>query len=199
MSKTKSATQQPTTLTAQSISDEVLLEKYAKDGEKSIPDVNQRVARALAQAEEPAQRAHWEARFLQALQERLSAGGRIQSAAGTDLSATLINCFVQPVGDSIAHDDDGYPGIYIALDPGGRDHAQGRRRRLRLLAHPPARRLGRQHAQQRLGPGELHARVRPLLRDRRVGRRAARRADGRVALRPSGHRGVHPRQGHRAA
>jgi ribonucleoside-diphosphate reductase alpha chain len=41
--------------------------------------------------------------------------GRIQSAAGTPLAATLINCFVQPVGDSIAQVEDGYPGIYTAL------------------------------------------------------------------------------------
>jgi ribonucleoside-diphosphate reductase alpha chain len=41
--------------------------------------------------------------------------GRIQSAAGTTLSATLINCFVQPVGDSISSVDDGHPGIYTAL------------------------------------------------------------------------------------
>ena len=46
---------------------------------------------------------------------RFVPAGRINSAAGTDLAATLINCFVQPVGDSIAHDDDGHPGIYIAL------------------------------------------------------------------------------------
>lgn len=42
--------------------------------------------------------------------------GRIMSAAGTGIQATLINCFVQPVGDCIqGMDDDGYPGIYEAL------------------------------------------------------------------------------------
>ena len=99
----------------QAISEEVLREKYAKGDETSILDVNRRVAQALAQAEPPEHRKHWEARFLQALQQGFLPAGRIQSAAGTDLSATLINCFVQPVGDSIAHEDDGHPGIYIAL------------------------------------------------------------------------------------
>jgi hypothetical protein len=38
------------------------------------------------------------------------------SAAGTDIQATLINCFVQPVGDCIQGvDDEGFPGIYEAL------------------------------------------------------------------------------------
>ncbi len=103
------------TMPPQSISEEVLLEKYAKDGEQSITDVNQRVAGALAQNEKPERRAQWETRFLAALQSGFLPAGRIQSAAGTNLSATLINCFVQPVGDSIAHEDDGDPGIYIAL------------------------------------------------------------------------------------
>ena len=102
-------------LAAQAISEEVLLEKYAKGEEKTILDVNQRVARALAQAEPAEHRAHWERRFLEALQMGFLPAGRIQSAAGTDLSATLINCFVQPVGDSISHTEDGHPGIYIAL------------------------------------------------------------------------------------
>jgi len=103
------------TLPAQAISEEVLLEKYSKGDEKSILDINQRVARALAEAETPEQRPQWEGKFLHALQQGFLPAGRIQSAAGTDLSATLINCFVQPVGDSIAHDDDGHPGIYVAL------------------------------------------------------------------------------------
>ena len=102
-------------LPAQDISLEVLLEKYAKGDETSIGAVNQRVARALAQAEAPAARAQWEAKFAHALHAGFVPAGRIQSAAGTGLSATLINCFVQPVGDSIAQVEDGHPGIYTAL------------------------------------------------------------------------------------
>jgi ribonucleoside-diphosphate reductase alpha chain len=102
-------------LPAQAISEEVLLEKYAKGDERSADAVNQRVARALAQAEPAPQRALWEERFAQALRQGFVPAGRIQSAAGTELSATLINCFVQPVGDSISQPEDGHPGIYIAL------------------------------------------------------------------------------------
>ncbi|MEO7116713.1 MAG: adenosylcobalamin-dependent ribonucleoside-diphosphate reductase, partial [Caldimonas sp.] len=102
-------------LPAQPISAEVLIEKYAKDDETSIAAVNRRVARALAQAEPAEQRVHWEARFAEALENGFVPAGRIQSAAGAGLAATLINCFVQPVGDSIAQVDDGHPGIYTAL------------------------------------------------------------------------------------
>jgi len=102
-------------LPAQPISAEVLRDKYAKGDEKTIDDVLKRVARALAAAEPEERRAHWQERFLQALQGGFIPAGRIQSAAGTPLAATLINCFVQPVGDSIRHDEDGHPGIYTAL------------------------------------------------------------------------------------
>ena len=102
-------------LPEQPISAEVLVEKYAKDGERSIDDVRERIARALAAVEPADQRAKWEKRFLQAQKQGFVPAGRIASAAGTDLTATLINCFVQPVGDSIAHVEDGHPGIYTAL------------------------------------------------------------------------------------
>ncbi len=102
-------------LPAQDISTEVLREKYAKGDERSAADVHQRVAHALAQAEAPEQRAHWERRFADALNRGFVPAGRIQSAAGTGLAATLINCFVQPVGDSISQPEDGHPGIYTAL------------------------------------------------------------------------------------
>ena len=102
-------------LPGQDISTEVLIEKYAKDGERSIDEVRLRVARALAAVEAPEQRGKWEQRFLHAQQRGFVPAGRIASAAGTDLSATLINCFVQPVGDSIAQVDEGHPGIYTAL------------------------------------------------------------------------------------
>ena len=115
MHETASTAHTRANLPAQEISEEVLIEKYAKGDERSIAAVCQRVARALAQAEPGAARAQWEERFAQALRQGFVPAGRIQSAAGTELSATLINCFVQPVGDSIAHVDEGHPGIYIAL------------------------------------------------------------------------------------
>jgi len=118
MQETRNSADAPHTLhnlPAQPISEEVLIEKYAKGGERSVAAVHARVARALAQAEPAEQRKQWEERFAAALDAGFVPAGRIQSAAGTELSATLINCFVQPVGDSIAHDDEGHPGIYTAL------------------------------------------------------------------------------------
>jgi ribonucleoside-diphosphate reductase alpha chain len=115
MSDTTHSPAAATALAPQDISTEVLLEKYAKGEEQDILQVNRRVAHALAAVEAPEQRTHWEGRFLQALQQGFLPAGRIQSAAGTELTATLINCFVQPVGDSIAQDDEGHPGIYVAL------------------------------------------------------------------------------------
>jgi ribonucleoside-diphosphate reductase alpha chain len=106
----------PTTaLPEQEISAEVLLEKYAKGKEANVHDVRRRVARALAAIEKEKDRSHWENRFLWAQENGFIPAGRINSAAGTDLQATLINCFVQPVGDSIVEVIDGKPGIYTAL------------------------------------------------------------------------------------
>src|SRR6267142_767224 len=99
----------------QDISRDTLLEKYAKGNEASIEEVRRRVARALAQVEPEERRAHWERRFLQAQVDGFIPAGRINSAAGVQLQATLINCFVQPVGDSISEVVDGRPGIYTAL------------------------------------------------------------------------------------
>ena len=56
----------------------------------------------LILAEPTEQRALWEQKFLDAQRRGFVPAGRINSAAGTPLAATLINCFVQPVGDSIA-------------------------------------------------------------------------------------------------
>ena len=100
-------------LAPQPISLDVLLEKYAKGAETTIEEVHVRVAKALAAVE--ADPASWEPVFLQALQDGFVPAGRIMSAAGTDIKATLINCFVQPVGDAVSEDSDGKPGIYKAL------------------------------------------------------------------------------------
>ncbi|HUV98961.1 MAG TPA: adenosylcobalamin-dependent ribonucleoside-diphosphate reductase [Gallionella sp.] len=99
----------------QEISTEVLLEKYAEPDEHSVQDVRRRVARGLAKAETPEQRAHWEEVFFLAQENGFVPAGRINSAAGLKNQATLINCFVQPVGDAISGINEGKPGIYDAL------------------------------------------------------------------------------------
>ncbi|MCC2597219.1 adenosylcobalamin-dependent ribonucleoside-diphosphate reductase [Pusillimonas sp. MFBS29] len=99
----------------QLISTEVLIEKYAKGDETNIGQVRARVAQALAQVEPAKQRKRYAEEFLWAMDNGFIPAGRVNSAAGTDLQSTLINCFVQPVGDSITEDADGKPGIYTAL------------------------------------------------------------------------------------
>ena len=104
------------TCSVQAISQDVLAEKYLKPGETDIEQLYQRVARALAGAEKHELQQEWEQNFLANLRAGAIGAGRIMSAGGTDIQATLINCFVQPVGDAIQGiDDEGYPGIYEAL------------------------------------------------------------------------------------
>lgn len=97
----------------QRISLEVIAEKYCKGKEKTADDTFHRVAHALAAAEREPER--YEPLFLEALRAGFVGGGRIMSAAGTDIQATLINCFVQPVGDAMSGEHDGKPGIMDAL------------------------------------------------------------------------------------
>ncbi|RLA59988.1 MAG: adenosylcobalamin-dependent ribonucleoside-diphosphate reductase [Gammaproteobacteria bacterium] len=113
----------------QAVSIDVLREKYAKgpeqnlDGPEMVLAIRQRVARALAEQEENPD--IFTPVFLEALEAGFIPGGRINSAAGTDIkNVTLINCFVQPVGDSISGTVNGKQGIYHAL----RDAAETMRR-----------------------------------------------------------------------
>ena len=100
---------------AQEISLDVLAEKYCKNGEKTPEQVFQRVARALARVEAPEQQEAQYKQFRQAMLDGFIPAGRVMSAAGTDIEATLMNCFVQGVGDSVSDEADGKPGIYKAL------------------------------------------------------------------------------------
>ena len=183
----------------QEVSLDVLREKYAKgaerdlDGAEAVRAVRQRVARALAAVEaDPA--AH-EAAFLKALEDGFIPGGRINSAAGSGIrDVTLINCFVQPVGDSVSETVDGKPGIYIALREAAETMRRGGGVGYDFSAIRPRGARVQRHRQRGVGADQLHARLRPVLRHGGVGRRAARGADGRAALRPPGRHGVRRRQ-----
>lgn len=103
-------------LPEQEISRETLLEKYAAAGESSVDDIRRRVAKALAAA--PHEKGEGaESEFFRAQSELgLVMAGRINSSAGKDLSTTLINCFVQPIDDTmVASGLDGTVGIMDAV------------------------------------------------------------------------------------
>lgn len=107
---------QVASMAPQQVSIDVLAEKYAKGSETTQEEIFARVARGIAQAEKPELREEFEALFLENMKRGAIGAGRIMSAAGTDIKATLANCFVQPVGDAIQGvDEDGLPGIYEAL------------------------------------------------------------------------------------
>jgi ribonucleoside-diphosphate reductase alpha chain len=102
-------------LEMQAIARAVLLEKYAYGDERDIDDIRRRVATAVAAFEAPGERAKWQDAFYRIQGQGFIPGGRINAAAGTGRRSTLINCFVQPVGDSISSVAD-ETGIYAALN-----------------------------------------------------------------------------------
>ena len=64
-------------------------------GDSTFAETAARVAKAVAAAEPPKQRAHWEKRFRDAVETmRFIPAGRVLAGAGTERSVTLFNCFV---------------------------------------------------------------------------------------------------------
>ena len=118
----------------------VLIEKYCKGDESDQLEIFSRVAGGLAKTERQhakamsvqkrrryvaelgiktntldAIEAFWYETFLESMTSGFYPAGRIASACGSEVMATLINCFVQPVGDSVSADAENAPSIYTAL------------------------------------------------------------------------------------
>jgi ribonucleoside-diphosphate reductase alpha chain len=129
-------------LPPQPISAEVLLEKYAKGDERSAEQVNLRVAQALAQAEDPAQRSTWQARFCLGAAAGLRAR-RAHPVGRRHRPGGHADQLLRAAGGRFHRPARRRPSRHLhRADRGCRDHAPRRRRGLRLQPHPPARRLG---------------------------------------------------------
>lgn len=102
-------------LPLQPISHDVMVEKYLRPEERDATDIYRRVSRALASVEAN-DREGWQQRFYDNMLNGAIGAGRIMYAAGTRRHSTLLNCFVQPIGDCAdGRDANGYPGIKVAL------------------------------------------------------------------------------------
>ena len=156
--------------------------------EASIDATWDRVANALA-AVEPNDRAHWAARFREALADfRFLPGGRILAGAGTARRVTLFNCFVMgTLDDSLDGIFDALREAALTMQLGGGigtdfSHAASRRRACRCDRRPCVR------------AGVVHAPVGSDVRNGHRRRSAPRRDDGHAVLRASGRRAVHRRE-----
>lgn len=79
-----------------------------------------RVAKAIAKAEKPVERAHWQREFNKILEGfQFLPGGRILAGAGTKHKVTLFNCFVMDIAE------DSLRGIFDALEEGALTLQQG--------------------------------------------------------------------------
>src|SRR5262245_19127217 len=86
----------------------------------TIEETWQRVARAVAGAENKSDQKIWEQRFYELLEDfRFLPGGRILAGAGTRRRVTLFNCFVMPIAE------DSLVGIFYALKEGALTLQQG--------------------------------------------------------------------------
>lgn len=101
----------------QLVSIEVRQEKYCRNNETTKEEIFDRVSKHIASVEKNEQdKIYWQREFRDNFDIGAIGGGRIMATAGSDVGASLINCFVQPIADSIAlPDENGYPGIYMAL------------------------------------------------------------------------------------
>nr|WP_251881303.1 adenosylcobalamin-dependent ribonucleoside-diphosphate reductase [Achromobacter sp. Marseille-Q4954] len=75
-----------------------MADRYAGPDEVSARQIYRRVARALSKAEPAEQRAAIAQAFLRNMTLGAIGAGRIMANAGRDIHATMVNCFVQPVG-----------------------------------------------------------------------------------------------------
>ena len=113
-------------LPAQPVTSSVLASRYLQPGESGVGDVLDRVAKALAQAELPERRAHFQAVFRHHLGTGGMGAGRVMAGAGSGLPDTLANCFVLPVGDALqGADASGSPGLTDALQMAALTLARG--------------------------------------------------------------------------
>ncbi len=88
--------------------------------EKSVEETWRRAAQAVALAEKPAERDHWQQAFYKILDNfQFLPGGRILAGAGTEHNVTLFNCFVMDIAE------DSLGGIFNAIKEGALTLQQG--------------------------------------------------------------------------